>query len=71
MIKKFKAVAKNDCVSDSYYHSKKKQFKKGNLYSVRNNSIRSDNGLTVFKGGLPMCDVGSPFFNENFELIEQ
>lgn len=64
-----KARAKKDCVCESYYHSKRTKFRKGNYYSVKSNPIRADKGLSVYFKGLPTCDVGSPFFEENFELI--
>lgn len=69
-MREFKAKAKNDCLCESYYHSQKRKFLKGRHYVVKANPIRTDNGLTVYLHGLPMCDVGSPFFEENFELIK-
>lgn len=64
-----KAKAKQDGICDSYLHSKHKRFKKGSYYSVKVAPSHAEEVKYVYIGGLPMCAVDSPFFNENFEVI--
>lgn len=67
---KTKAIALNSVWCDSYYHSKKWFFKKGHVYSVKVVPFSSEHSEAIYVNGLPMCDVGSTFFEENFKLIQ-